>query len=49
MQEARCERCKYYAKLGHRVLPFDDCDNFDYQTGCKGHPVEEGAAGDESA
>jgi hypothetical protein len=27
--------------LGRRVLPMGDCDNFDYQTGCKGHPVEE--------
>lgn len=23
--------------LGHKVLPMDDCDNFDYQTGCRGH------------
>lgn len=22
---------------GKRVLPMGDCDNFDYQTGCKGH------------
>lgn len=27
--------------MGRRVLPMGDCDNFDYQTGCKGHPVEE--------
>ena len=27
--------------LGRRVLPMGDCDNFDYQTGCKGHTVEE--------
>lgn len=27
--------------MGRRVLPIGDCDNFDYQTGCKGHPVEE--------
>lgn len=26
---------------GRRVIPFGECDNFDYQTGCKGHPVEE--------
>jgi hypothetical protein len=25
---------------GKRVLPVGDCDNFDYQTGCKGHPIE---------
>ena len=22
---------------GKRVLPMGDCDNFDYQTGCRGH------------
>lgn len=22
---------------GHRVIPMGKCDNFDYQTGCKGH------------
>lgn len=22
---------------GWRVIPCGDCDNFDYQTGCKGH------------
>lgn len=27
--------------MGRRVLPMADCDNFDYQTGCKGHVVEE--------
>ena len=27
--------------MGRRVLPIGDCDNFDYQTGCKGHLVEE--------
>ena len=27
--------------MGRRVLPMGDCDNFDYQTGCKGHVVEE--------
>lgn len=25
--------------MGRRVLPMGDCDNFDYQTGCKGHVV----------
>ena len=25
--------------LGRRVLPYGECDNFDYQTGCKGHTV----------
>lgn len=27
--------------LGRRVLPCGDCDNFDYQIGCKGHEVED--------
>lgn len=26
--------------MGRRVLPLGDCDNFDYQTGCLGHPAE---------
>lgn len=26
---------------GRRVLPMVDCDNFDYQKGCLGHPREE--------
>jgi hypothetical protein len=26
---------------GWKVIPFGDCDNFDYQTGCKGHEVKE--------
>ncbi len=25
---------------GWRVLPMGECDNFDYQTGCKGHPAD---------
>lgn len=29
--------------MGRRVLPMGDCDNFDYQTGCKGHVVQEDA------
>ncbi len=29
--------------IGRRVLPVGDCDNFDYQTGCNGHVVEEDA------
>lgn len=27
--------------MGRKVLPMGDCDNFDYQTGCKGHQVED--------
>lgn len=27
-------------KMGRRVLPVGDCDNFDYQKGCLGHPAE---------
>ena len=26
--------------MGRKVLPVNDCDNFDYQTGCRGHEVE---------
>lgn len=27
---------------GRKVLPMGDgCDNFDFQTGCLGHPIEE--------
>ena len=32
-----------YLKLcdykGWEVIPMGDCDNFDYKTGCRGHPV----------
>jgi hypothetical protein len=31
LQEAHAE--------GKRVLPMGDCNNFDYQTGCRGHDV----------
>lgn len=27
--------------MGRKVLPMCDCDNFDYQTGCRGHVVED--------
>lgn len=27
--------------LGRRVLPMAECDNFDYQHGCRGHDVKE--------
>ena len=26
--------------MGRRFLPYGECDNFDYQTGCKGHIIE---------
>ena len=26
---------------GRKVIPCAPCDNFDYQTGCKGHPHED--------
>lgn len=26
--------------MGRERLPFGDCDNFDYKTGCRGHIVE---------
>lgn len=25
---------------GHEVIPICECDNFDWKTGCKGHPCE---------
>lgn len=25
---------------GWKVMPTTECDNFDYQTGCKGHPED---------
>lgn len=31
---------------GHEVLPLGDCDNFDYKTGCKGHPTEDACSGE---
>ncbi|HMM31602.1 MAG TPA: hypothetical protein PKB13_07480 [Clostridia bacterium] len=24
---------------GHECIPIGDCDNFDYKTGCNGHPI----------
>ena len=24
---------------GWKVIPYGECDNFDYQTGCKGHSL----------
>lgn len=29
-----------HVKQGHEVIPIGKCDNFDWQTGCKGHPIE---------
>ena len=37
--EAFSALCDEIAK-GRRVYPMVDCDNFDYQTGCKGHDVK---------
>lgn len=27
--------------LGRRILPVGECDNFDYQRGCRGHEIKE--------
>ena len=35
---ARKYLCEQKA-LGRAVLPMGECDNFDYQTGCRGHPI----------
>lgn len=29
---------------GKKVIPIGECDNFDFETGCKGHPITEEAA-----
>ena len=34
----------YQKDLGRKVLPCGDCDNFDYQTGCRGHIVDDEGA-----
>lgn len=26
--------------MGREYLPYGDCDNFDYKSGCKGHALE---------
>lgn len=31
---------------GWRLIPCGDCDDFDYQTGCRGHAVTESEASD---
>jgi len=28
---------RYELAMGRRVLPVGECDNFDYQDGCRGH------------
>lgn len=33
--------CKEQIAMGRRVVPCGDCDNFDYQKGCRGHLIEE--------
>jgi len=38
IQEARAELEKELAK-GHEIVPSAGCDNFDWKTGCKGHPT----------
>jgi len=30
----------YQQSLGRKYIPLGECDNFDYQTGCKGHKTE---------
>lgn len=31
--------------MGRKYLPYGECDNFDYQHGCKGHPSEKKETG----
>lgn len=33
--------CKEQIAMGRKVVPCGDCDNFDYQKGCRGHLIEE--------
>jgi hypothetical protein len=33
---------------GKRVLPMGECEGFDFQTGCPGHPIEKETASDAS-
>lgn len=33
----------YQLAMGRRVLPMGECDNFDYQTGCRGHVIGDDA------
>lgn len=37
-EEARAYLQECLAK-GWRVIPVGECDNFDYQTGCRGHSL----------
>ncbi|TGE05602.1 hypothetical protein EU556_20080 [Hymenobacter fodinae] len=39
-QEAK-EELRQAQREGKRVLPMGDCDKWDYQTGCPGHPMPE--------
>lgn len=32
---------KLQLALGKKVLPMGECDNFDFQTGCRGHEIKE--------
>lgn len=42
-RECTAAEAKEYLKLcdwkGWRVIPMGDCDNFDYETGCRGHVI----------
>ena len=31
-----------HLEQGHRVVPMNNCPDFDYQTGCPGHEIQEG-------
>lgn len=32
---------EYQRAMGRKLLPLGECDNFDYETGCRGHEIEE--------
>ena len=42
MTPARVKKAfQQFLAEGKRVIPFGECDNFDFQKGCLGHPVLE--------
>jgi hypothetical protein len=42
MSDAEARKFLAEAKAkGWRVIPCGDCEGFDYQTGCPGHPIPE--------
>jgi hypothetical protein len=36
----RCDKLMDELAQGHEAIPFSECDNWDWKTGCKGHECE---------